>query len=173
MEKPERRTVMKLILAIIAVALACVLLAAAIIIKSNAEYTLGKNVKYEDITEVYFTRSSSTNPPYYQRYRIFYENGKCIFYHEKREGDRFPLTEEDITDSGKKELNEAQKTALFDCLKGGRLKKKTETADSGGDGPWVYVYWKGDRSKYREFSFTSYAEQAEFEALCRKLKESR
>lgn len=167
----KRRGIVVIIITAALLLIAAVIVAAALI--KPSVYTVGKNIKSADITEVYFTRSSSVNPPYYQRYRIYTENGKYMFYHEKREGDTFPLTEKDITVSGSFELSEEEKSSLFDCLDGGKVRKRTESVDSGSDGPWVYLYWKGDKSKYQELSFASYDKEAKYEALCEKLKNSK
>ena len=64
---------------------------------------VGATVKQKDVTEFYYTLSSSTNPPRFQRYRFYTAEGKYYFYHEKREGDHWPLREEDVTVSGTKE----------------------------------------------------------------------
>ena len=64
------------------------------------ELTVGADIGQEDVTEFYYTLSSSTDPPRYQRYRFFLEEGRPFFYHEKREGDHWPLRESDITVSG-------------------------------------------------------------------------
>lgn len=63
---------------------------------SNNPKIVGKTIKESDFKEFYYTYSSTTNPPEFQRYRIYIENGKRMFYHEKREGDNVFLTEEDI-----------------------------------------------------------------------------
>ena len=128
--------------------------------------TVGKEIREADITEFYYTLSGSTYPPDYQRYHFYTEGGKVWFYHEKREGTRWPLQEEDITRSGKKELDEKQKGTLFACLKGGTVKARSEDASAGGRGPWLYLYWKGDRGKVQEFSFASYEQRLAFEKFC-------
>ena len=43
----------------------------------SGEKTVGRDIKIDDITEFYYTYSSSTNPPDYQRYRFYVEDGTC------------------------------------------------------------------------------------------------
>ena len=74
------------------------------LLPGNGPKTVGTDVKMPDITEFYFTYSSSTYPPEFQRYRFLVKNGAHLFHHEKREGNHWPLTEKDITVTGTKEL---------------------------------------------------------------------
>ncbi|MBQ3904383.1 MAG: hypothetical protein II744_05345 [Eubacterium sp.] len=150
-----------------------VLLAAAIgfnLLRSG-EMTVGKKISVEDITEFYYTEASSTNPPNYQRYRFYVDNGKYMFYREKREGNSFPLTEKDISSTDTKELSEQEWSAFCNCIIGGKVSKRTENTESGNSGPWTYLYWKGDRSKYQEYEFESPEKAAEFEEMCKELSE--
>ena len=135
----------------------------------SGEKTVGRDIKIDDITEFYYTYSSSTNPPDYQRYRFYVDDGKYMFYHEARKGDHWPLTEDDITVSGKVELTEEQWKAFFELLNNGKVKKREEHLESGDPGPWLYLYWNGDKSKYQKFSFASLAERSAFEELCEEL----
>ena len=139
-------------------------------IAGNRERTVGKSIAAEEITEFYYTLSSSTNPPQYQRYHFYKDAGRLWFYHEKREGKRWPLTESDITLGGKKELTEEEWDVFVALLEGGRVKKRAETASAGSRGPWMYLYWNGDRSKFQEFSFASPGAQSAFEEFCGELK---
>ena len=132
----------------------------------RGEKLVGTDVLLESVTEFYYTYSTSTDPPHYQRYRFYTEDGKRFFFHEKREGDHWPLTEDDATVAGTVELTEAEWEAFFDCLKGGTVKKREENLDSGRAGPWLYLYWNGDKSKYQEFTFASYGARCDFEELC-------
>ena len=136
------------------------------------EMIVGKNIRIEDINEFYFTWSGSTNPPKFQRYRFYVEDGKYYFYHETREGDHWPLTEGDTTVSGTSELSDEEWEKFFELLKGSTVTKRKESLDSGGSGPWLYLYWKKDRSKYQELSFPSYVQRNIFEDYCIELKEA-
>ncbi len=131
---------------------------------------VGKNIAIGDITEFYYTYSTSTYPPDYQRYRFYVENGEYFFYHEKREGDHWPLRESDKTVFGTVKLSEAEWAIFFDCLKGGIVKNREESLECGDSGPWLYLYWKGDKSKCQEFSFESLDKKTAFEEFCLKLK---
>ena len=69
---------------------------------------VGEEILFEEVTDFYYTVDASTFPPYYQRYRLYTEDGTHFFYHETREGGGWPQTEENITRSGTKELGEDQ-----------------------------------------------------------------
>ena len=73
------------------------LVCAMIFFGGNGSKIVGKNIKINDINDFYYTLDGSTNPPYFHRYRFYKEEGKYFFYHEKREGDHWPLTDGDIT----------------------------------------------------------------------------
>ncbi len=136
----------------------------------SGEMTVGTDIAIGDVTAFYYTYATSTNPPDYQRYLFSVEDGKRLFTHEKREGNHWPLTEADITVSGTLELTDEAWAAFFDCLKGGKVTKREEDISSGGSGPWLYLYWDGDKDAYQQFSFASWDAVKEFEALCEELK---
>ncbi len=133
--------------------------------------TVGNGIAKEDITEFWYTYATSTFPPQYQRYRFYTEDGKYLFYHETREGDVFPLTEEYITFCGTSELTQAQWDQFYSFLYGGTVKAREENLDSGDPGPWLYLYWKNDKGKYQEFTFESYSKEKDFESFCESLKQ--
>ena len=135
------------------------------------ERVLWKDISTGDFTEFYYTVSSSTYPPEFQRCRFYSENGEVYFCHETREGDHWPLTESDVTVSGTMKLSDEQASAFFASLEGGTVKARSESAESGDSGPWLYLYWKGDKAKYQEFSFADYGAQSRFVELCHELKE--
>ena len=126
----------------------------------------------QEVTEIWYTLDASTNPPEFQRYRFYQEEGAFWLYHETREGDHWPLTEADVTRSGTVALTEADWDALLSCLEGGTVRAREEQTEAGGSGPWLYLYWKGDQGKYQVFSFASPAEQSAFEALCLRLTDA-
>ncbi len=130
---------------------------------------VGKGIRNSDITEFWYTYSTSTNPPHFQRYRFYIDDGVWMFYHERREGNHWPLRESDITVSGEKELSKKQLEMLFSLLEWGTVQKRGKSTASGGSGPWLYLYWKNDKSKYQEFSFASHSNRLEFESFCEKL----
>ncbi|MBQ2031659.1 MAG: hypothetical protein II483_05600, partial [Lachnospiraceae bacterium] len=134
------------------------------------EFVVGKDIAKEDILQFYYTYDSSTYPPEFQRYRFYTEGGKLLFYHEKREGDHWPLAESDATVTGTRELSAAEWDTMFSLLCGGTVRAREEHLESGGRGPWLFLYWKGDRGKIQEFTFASYEKQREFEAFCVALK---
>ena len=169
MPKNKKNFLVVIILAC-AVAIAFTVAAGNSIVKEK-EMKVGKNITVEDITKFYYTEASSTNPPNYQRYRFYVDNGKYMFYREKREGNSFPLTEKDISLTDTKELSEQEWSAFCNCIIGGKVSKRTENTESGNSGPWTYLYWKGDRSKYQEYEFESPEKAAEFEEMCKELSE--
>lgn len=134
------------------------------------EVIVGTTIKPEDITEFYYTYDTSTNPPQYQRYRFYVENGKGFFYHEKREGNHWPLTEADATVKGTIPLTEAEWQEFYSCLEEGVVTKRVENLDSGDSGPWLFLYWKNDKGTMQVFRFAGYGKQKAFEALCESLK---
>lgn len=129
-------------------------------------YVVGEDVLEQEFTEFYFTRSGSTFPPYYQRFRFFAEDGKHYMYHEKREGDTWPLTEKHITVSGTIELSDEQWQTFWNYIKGGTVQSRVENLEDGGDGPWMYLYWLRDPSDFQEFRFDDYNKVLGFEDFC-------
>ena len=136
-------------------------------------YVVGEDVLEQEFTEFYFTRSGSTFPPYYQRFRFFAEDGKHYMYHEKREGDTWPLTEKHITVSGTIELSDEQWQTFWNYIKGGTVQSRVENLEAGGDGPWMYLYWLRDPSDFQEFRFDDYNKVLGFEDFCYGLIEGR
>ncbi len=132
--------------------------------------TVGTDISIGDVTDFYYTYSTSTNPPEFQRYRFYLKEGKPVFYHERREGNRWPLTEKDVTVSGSRQLSDKEWAEFFDALKGGTVKNREEHTESGDSGPWLFLYWRGDRSKCQEFSFANSGSRLAFESLCSRLK---
>ena len=134
------------------------------------EYVVGKDIKKEEILQFYFTESSTTNPPYFQRYRIYKEDGNYYYYHEKREGNVVFLTEEHITLSGTLKLTDKQWDTIYSYLEGGTVIPRQEHTESGDSGPFLYLYWDKDKDDIQEFSFETYEKQNEFEKYCIELK---
>ena len=136
--------------------------------RSDAVKTVGIDIQMEDITDFYYTEENINYGAYYQRYRFYVEEGKHIFSHETRErkDDYGPCTEEDTTLAGTIELSDDQWSRLAEIVSGGTVKAREDSAESGETGPWLYLYWNGDKGKYQQFSFDSYGTQAEFEKFC-------
>lgn len=149
----------------------CAIIALAIVglvfmLTGNRERTVGTDIASEDITEFYYTEASSAYPPSYQRYRFYTEDDIHRFYHEKREGAVWPLTESHITVSGSIQLSDEDWTTFLGYLEGGTVKKREQNAESGGSGPALYLYWNGDRAIYQKFYFSSLRNQNLFEKFC-------
>lgn len=134
----------------------------------GTERTVGKDILSEDITDFYYTVENINYDAFYQRYRFYTENGEHIFFHETRErkDDYGPCTEEDTTLTGTIALTEEEWARFYDLVVGGIVKDREDSAEAGGTGPWLYLYWKGDKSKYQQFSFASYGKEKEFEEFC-------
>ena len=131
------------------------------IMTGNRERVVGVDIAAEDITEFFYTYSSSTYPPDYQRYRLYKENGIYRFYHEKSRYMNIHMkdTEAHITISGSVELSEEEWKEFLSCINGGKVKERNQESETGGSGPWLYLYWKGDGGKYQEFSFLTVNER--------------
>ena len=132
---------------------------------------VGEALPTEAVTDFYYTLDASTNPPFYQRYRFYVEDGQRFFYHETREGGGWPQTEADITRSGTVALTDEQWAAFCDCIRGGAASKREEHLESGDAGPWLYIYWTDGEKEGREFAFASPEQRLAFEAFCEGLRE--
>ncbi len=132
------------------------------------EKTVGKDIQMEDITDFYYTEENINYGAYYQRYRFYVEEGKHMFFHETRErkDDYGPCTEEDTTKIGTLELTDDQWSQFYDFVNGGIVTAREDSADAGGTGPWLYLYWTNDKGVYQQFSFESYDTEARFEDFC-------
>ena len=129
---------------------------------------VGTDIAFEDITDFYYTEENINYDAYYQRYRFYVEDGKHLFFHETRErkNDYGPCTEEDTVQIGTIELSDDQWSEFTDLINGGTVTARKDSADSGGSGPWLYLYWTNDKSKYQQFSFGSYEAEAKFKEYC-------
>ena len=133
--------------------------------------TVGSDIPFESITDFYYTYDASINPPFFQRYRFYMENGKYFFYHETRENGGWPQTEEDITVSGSIELTEEQWASFCSLIEDGSATEREESLDDGDAGPWLFIYWTGGEEEGRAYTFASYSLEREFEEFCIGLKE--
>ncbi len=129
---------------------------------------VGKDILTSDITDFYYTEENINYDAYYQRYRFYVEDGKHLFFHETRErrNDYGPCTEDDTTLIGTIELTDEQWSQFADLVNGGTVKAREDSAEAGGTGPWLYLYWTNDKGKVQQFSFESYDSQARFEKFC-------
>ena len=130
---------------------------------------VGKDFDLTEMTEFYCTYDSSTNPPEFRRYHFYRESEKYMFVYEEREGDHWPLTEEDISLFDKKEIHRTDWDVLMMCVSGGKVEKRKESTESGGRGPWYFLYWNGDKGENQVFSFDSQSSESSFNDLCEKL----
>ena len=132
------------------------------------EMIVGQTVKQMDINEFYYTVDKSTNPPEFFRYYFHKENEKWIFHFEKREADHWPLTEADITEVCDVNLSDAEAEEFFSYINNGKITKRSD-APLDSSGPYLFIYWNGDKGDYQVFEFEAYSQQKEFEVFCRSL----
>ena len=137
---------------------------------SSEDKTVGTDILFESISDVYYTYDASTDPPHYQRFRLYTEDGEHFLYHETREGGDWPQTEEDITVSGTVKLTEDQWAAFCDTLLGGSATVREVTDGDGDAGPWLFIYWNGGEEEGREFRFKSRDKSIAFEEICFQLR---
>ena len=132
------------------------------------EMVVGTDIVFDDINDFYYTEENINYDAYYQRYRFYAEDGKHLFFHETRErkDDYGPCTEEDTTQTGTIELTDDQWSRFCDLVNEGKVKAREESDETGGPGPWLYLYWTNDESKYQQFSFASYGVEKDFEEYC-------
>ena len=167
-EKREGKSYMK----ILAVAVAVLVVAAvvAVLAAKDRQRTVGTDIPAAEITEFYCTTATSTNPAYWRQYRFYMEGEQWWFFHETRQGSHWPLTGADtVTVCGARKLSQQEYEQFAESISGGSVTKRTENADSGSRGPWLYLYWKGDKGKYQQFAFADYTAQQNFEQLCAEL----
>lgn len=132
----------------------------------TAENTEAIDPMFDGFTDFYYTYDASTDPPFYQRYRFYAEDGEHFFYHETREGGGWPQTEEDITASGTVKLPEEEWKTFFRYLEGGTITEPEIRDEDGDAGPWTYIY-RGNGQE--EYEFPSYAARLAFEEYCKGL----
>ena len=142
-------------------------------IRNSGVKTVGTDILPADITDFYYTEENINFNAYYLRYRFYIEDGKKYFFYDerKRDGEYGPATEADRIMSGSFEISDDVWDEFFESIKGGTVKKRTESADSGDSGPWTYLYWNGDKGKIQEYSFASQDSRNTFIEICRRLSE--
>ena len=136
--------------------------------KGTKETITNKKIPLDDVTEFYYTYESINFNAYLQRYRFYREDGKYMFRHETRvrPGKYGPPTEEDITNSGTFELTAEEWKDFLTYLKDGTVSAGKDSAESGGSGPWTFIYWNNDKGKYQVFEFPNYDAMDRFEGYC-------
>lgn len=137
----------------------------------KGEKIVGKDIELFEINQFYYTVENINYDAFYLRYMFYKENGSYFFFHEARErkDDYGPATEEDRTDFGTVELTNRQWDAFRDLVEGGTVTKREDDADSGDTGPWLYLYWDGDKDVYQVFRFASAEKEKAFVELCESL----
>ena len=170
-KRKGKRTAAVIICCVAVIAVAVVLMSLGMFKRS---YIVGKKPAEKDITDFYWTYSNINFNPEFQRYRFYVEDGKHMFYHEKRESDAEYgwLEEKDITDHGSMELTDEQWARFMEFITGGTIESRdAQEPTSGGSGPWTFIYWNGDRGDYQVFDFETTDKAIRFERFCIELKE--
>jgi len=127
----------------------------------------------ENFLDFYYTEENINYNAFYQRYRVYVEEGKHMFFHETRqvEGDYGPAEEKDTVRKGSFELTEEEWKAFLGFMEMGSAFPRPEDPVDGDSGPWLYLYLKdGDPEGYA-FSFSAYETLKEFEDWCAHLSE--
>lgn len=131
-------------------------------------FIYASGAKADNLSEFYYTYENINYNAEYLRYRFYIEEGTPYFYYEKRErpDDYGPTTEEDITVQGTLKLDEEQWKVFAELIEDGEATKRSDSAETGSRGPWLYIYWRDKPDKQLEFRFSSFDKQSEFEAFC-------
>ena len=139
--------------------------------KETEETITNKKIPLADVTEFYYTCENINFDAFFQRYRFYREDGKYMFQHETREkpGEYGPTSEEDITGRGTFELTAEEWNEFLTFLKDGTVSARKDSGESGGAGPWTFIYWKNDKGKYQVFEFATYDARTRFEEYCSSL----
>ena len=127
---------------------------------------VGDDIKFNQISDFYYTIDASTNPPFFLRYRVYTVDGVHTFYHEERSGDHWPLTDNDATVIEKREMTEEEWDSFCKCIADGKVTKRTDSVEAGSSGPWLYLYWSGDKGTYQVFEFRDLDAQYDFRKWC-------
>ena len=109
----------------LAVFLVTVLILTGCSMKLKNTVTVGRDAEAEDVQDFYYTYENINFNAFYQRYRIYAENGKHMFFHETRERkeEYGPATEKDTTKKGTLELSEEEWKTFVNLVNGGTGKK--------------------------------------------------
>lgn len=142
--------------------------------KAAKETVTNRRIPTEDVTEFYYTVENVNYNAFYRRYRFYKQDGRYMFFHETRERpDGYgPAGQEDVTGGGDFELTAQEWQDFLAYLKDGTVSARKDGGDSGGSGPWTFIYWNNDKGKYRAFEFSSYDERVRFEEFCASLAET-
>lgn len=155
---------------------AAIIAAAALAAAIYLIFCRDRTLRVEQIGEArfkdfYFTYSSTADPPKFQRYRFFKDGEERYFYHEKREGHKVFLTEDDITVSGTVRMTDEEWQKFWAFINNGAVYERTDDTRSGGSGPWLFIYWDGDRGTKQVLDLEDPASAIALEEFCEELKE--
>ena len=139
------------------------------------ETLTNRKIPLEDVTEFYYTYDNIHFDASFQRYRFYKEDGKYMFEHETRNrpGAYGPTTKEDVTDAGAIALTPEEWEDALSLLQSGTVSARKDDGESGGAGPWTFIYWKNDKGKYQVFEFSTVEARTHFEGYCASLAEEK
>ena len=126
------------------------------------------DIYLEEITDFYYTAANSENSSGYLRYRFYVKDGSYFFSFDKRDANGNYAAAEGESGNGNVSLNTEERLAFFKLIQTGSIKARDESSESGGSGPWMYLYTE----KYPDglvFHFASATEQTAFEEYCAEL----
>lgn len=126
------------------------------------------DIYLEEITDFYYTAANSENNSGYLRYRFYVKDGSYFFSFDKRDANGNYAAAEGESGNGNVSLNTEERLAFFKLIQTGSIKARDESSESGGSGPWMYLYTE----KYPDglvFHFASATEQTAFEEYCAEL----
>ena len=91
-----------------------------------------------------------------------------MFFHETRQvkDDYGPASEKDTTRKGCFEMTGEEWKEFLGFLSQGEARPRSDSAEAGDAGPWLYLYLKNGDSRGLEFHFSSVSALGDFEAWC-------
>ena len=89
------------------------------LVACTSPLVVGDDIKFDQISDFYYTIDASTNPPFFLRYCVYTVDGVHTFYHEERSGDHWPLTDNDATVIEKREMTEEEWDSFCKCIADG------------------------------------------------------
>ena len=131
----------------------------------------GSEISDGDIAEFVYTFDHIGYNAEYQRFRFYTENGKHMFFHERREirGDYGFASEKDVTRKGDFQLKQNEWQSFCSFLQNGEIRQRNDEPVDGDDGPWMYIYLKNSDSRGQEFYFADLQTRGSFEDFCESL----
>ena len=141
---------------------------------SPKEFIVGEDISYDAIMSFEYTYETTTAPVIHQHYEIIRDYSESAYYLEywTREGDHYPLKDEDETRRGKIDITD-DFVDLYLCLTGGKVTLLDEYIEYDEDGGlWTYLYWQNSPDGYTVFTFENQEDWDQFVETCDALIEA-